>query len=312
MKLNESQLLAYVNGELPARECNEIEQAVRTLPDVARQVELLRASRLPYQAAFARQKLPPVPAHLARKIAGMAREAAQKNTKAKAGANDPVMPHLAGLAAFERVRSWLRVAPAWLAVAFFSGVFVCGVVLRLVPQVAPATRVGISMANEGVRPWVVAAAGYQQLYWRATLEHVDGDTELSKKTLEDIRKLDGLALMIPDLRAVGLTFKRVQRLRFNGSALVQIVYLPEQGAPVALCVMKERKPKEAVAEQRIDTMNVVTWRQSELGYALIGKPGDADLTAIAKRISGNLVDPLFTDGALPFIDAFHHLPASQH
>jgi anti-sigma factor RsiW len=299
MKPDEIQLLAYVNGELPARERDETEQAVRALPDVADKVALLRASRLPYREAFTRQKLPPVPEHLARKIGEMARKAAQKCSEAKTSANDPVMPHVPGIAAAVPVRSRLRFAPASLAVAFFAGAFVRGAVLRLAPQVALGTSGSISMAADGTRPWVVAAAAYQQLYSRDTLEYADGDTELSKKTLEQIRTQDGLALTIPDLRAVGLTFKRVQRLRFNDRALVQIVYLPEQGAPVALCVMKEPKPKEAVAEQRIDGMNVVTWWQSELGYALIGKPGDVDLTAIAMRISGNRVDPLFGEATLP-------------
>jgi len=140
----------------------------------------------------------------------------------------------------------------------------------------------------------MAAASYQQLYSRETLAYVDPDTNLSIKTIKEIREDDGLALRIPDLSAAGLTFKRVQRLRFNNKPLVQIVYLPAKGAPIALCVMKEVKPDAGVAGQQVDSMTVVTWRQAELGYALIGQPEGVDLTALGKQISAGGTAPLFS------------------
>jgi hypothetical protein len=41
-------------------------------------------------------------------------------------------------------------------------------------------------------------------------------------------------------------------------------------------------------------MTVVTWRQAELGYALIGQPQGVDLTALGKQISSSQVAPLFS------------------
>lgn len=303
MKPDDIQLLAYVNGELPEHAREEIERAVQASPDVAEQVALLRASRLPYREAFARQKLPPVPSRLTAQIEALAREAAQKNSgAAQPGANDPIVPAAPGVTPSAPIRSRLRVAPAWLAVAFVAGAFMCGAVLRFAPGAASGLGGGFSTASADARPWITAAAGYQQLYSRETLENVDANAELSEKTLAQIRDQDGLALSIPDLRDAGLTFKRVQRLRFGNKALVQIVYLPQQGAPVALCVMKEAKPDAGVAAARVASMNVVTWRQAELGYVLIGQPGDSehvDLDALAKRISGNHVDALFSDVPTP-------------
>ncbi|MGH8777591.1 anti-sigma factor family protein [Paraburkholderia sp.] len=299
MKPDDIQLLAYVNGELPEHARDEIERAVSTSPDIAEQVALLRASRLPYREAFAQQKLPPVPSRLAAQIEALAHETAQKNSAAQSGANDPVVPAEPGVAPAAPIRSRLRVAPAWLAVAFVAGAFICGAALRFAPGVASGFSGGFSAASANTRPWIAAAAGYQQLYSRETLDNVDANTDLSEKTLQQIRDQDGLAVSIPDLRAAGLTFKRVQRLRFGDKALVQIVYLPEQGAPVALCVMKEAKPDAGVAEARVASMNVVTWRRAELGYALIGKPGDVDLNGLAKRISSDGVDTLFGDTATP-------------
>jgi anti-sigma factor RsiW len=300
MKSDDILLLAYVDGELPPHQREEVERELRTSPDVAERVALLQASRLPYREAFASQKLPPVPPSLSAKIEELARAAKAKTTESVASpnvsVNDPVVPRAPGSPASSRIRSRLRVAPAWLGVAFLAGAFACGLVLRLGPGMGPASNTGASLASvgTGVSPWVMAAASYQQLYSRETLANVDPDANLSIKTVKEIRQDDGLALRIPDLSAAGLTFKRVQRLRFNNKPLVQIVYLPEKGAPVALCVMKERKPDAAVADQRVASMTVVTWRQAELGYALIGQPEGVDLAALGKQISAGAAAPLFS------------------
>ena len=152
------------------------------------------------------------------------------------------------------------------------------------------------MAEAGnLSPWVTAAVGYQQLFTRDTLAYAGDNPEASKKIVEDIRRADGLALRIPDLRSAGLTFKTVQRLRFHNKPLVQIVYLPEKGPPIALCVMKGMNSDQAVAAQVVDAMHVVTWRQAELSYALIGKTEGVDLGALGQRISNGEVDQLVSN-----------------
>jgi len=105
---------------------------------------------------------------------------------------------------------------------------------------------------------------------------------------------DRLALRVPDLSSAGLTFKSVQRLSFRNKPLVQIVYLPRSGPPIALCVMKDARPDEAVASRTVDSMGVTTWRQNELTYALIGQAGDVDLAALGKRISNLDTAALFS------------------
>ena len=316
MNPDDIELMAYVDGTLPAHAREAVERALNGSADAMLRVERLRASRLPYAEAFARQTLPPVPESLSARIAGMARAAKQsaqdaaRNDEAPgrqdavapagrdASVNDAVVPHPAGAEASAAIRSRLRIAPAWLAVAFVAGAFTCGFVLRLGSGTGPASTAGASVASvasvgSGVSPWVMAAASYQQLYSRDTLANVDADPALVAKTTAQIRDDDGLAVRIPDLSAYGLTFKRVQRLRFNDKPLIQIVYLPKQGAPVALCVTKEAKPDAGTATQRVASMTVVTWRQSELGYALIGRPRGLDLNALGNSISTRRTAPLF-------------------
>jgi hypothetical protein len=187
----------------------------------------------------------------------------------------------------------MHIAPAWLAVAFVAGAFCFGAVLRLAPGLDPAQG-AFSTASNGPSPWIRAVVDYQKLYSRETVAFGPVDTETSAQTVAQIRQDDKLSLRVPDLSSAGLTFKRVTRLRFQGKPLVQIEYLPPEGPPVALCVMKDMRPDETVAQSQVSDMNVVTWRQDELHYALVGGENkNIDLMAIGKQISGQGVDQLF-------------------
>jgi anti-sigma factor RsiW len=293
MKADDILLMEYVDGALSQQEREELEREIGSSAELAERVANLEASRLPFKEAFAAQKLPPVPASLTQKIEEMARAHAASNTRrADAGANDATLEHDASAPPSVPVRSGLRFTPTWLAVAFVAGAFCCGVVLRLAPGAVPGATLAASGSQAS--PWVTAAVNYQQLFSRETVADAEPDPAVEARTVADIRQQDGLALRVPDLRAAGLTFKKVQRLRFNNKALVQIVYLPQKGAPVALCVMKDVKPDQPVAQQHVDKMNVVTWRQAELSYALIGEPGNVDLHALGKQIAGSAVDLLFS------------------
>ncbi len=149
-------------------------------------------------------------------------------------------------------------------------------------------------------PWVQAAVGYQQLYTRDTEAFTHADAEVASRTISAIRHDDGVALRVPDLSAAGLTFRRVQRLQFHGRPLVQIVYFPEKGAPIALCVFKDHQPDTAVSPHDVNGMTVVMWRQAELSYALIGKPEGVDLVALGNQIAERSVNQLFGKAQVPF------------
>jgi anti-sigma factor RsiW len=287
MKTDEVMLMAYVDGELPPDQRHEVEEHIRASAEAAERVALLKASRVDYPGAFASQNVPPVPESLTQKIEAMTR--AHVAASAASASHDNAIP----ASVSTPVRSRMRSVPVWLAAACVAGAFCGGLFLRLGPLLDHGASG--SMAASNLSPWVQAATGYQKLYTRDTLAYVSETPETSSKTVDDIRREDGLALRIPDLRSAGLTFKTVQRLRFNNKPLVQIVYQPDKGEPVALCVMKDVKPDQAVAGQDVESMHVVTWRQAELSYALIGKPDGVDLNALGKQISNREVDPLFSD-----------------
>lgn len=289
-------LLAYVDGDLSPQQCREIEQLMEESPEVAERVFRLMASSLPYADAFARQAVPPVPDSLVQKIDALSQQTLAPRPMSQTGKEVTVPSSL-----------WCRLfgqpRPGWLAVAFATGAACYGLVLQAGffnnAQRTDAHRQAPLVAQSQASPWVQQAASYQRLYTRDTVSLVTPDAAVVARTVSDIHQVDGLGIRIPDLNSAGLTFKGIQRLRFNNKALVQLIYLPANGAPVALCVMREPKPDQSPAELRVAEMNVVVWRQSELGYALIGEPQGVDLNAVARLIVDRSAAPLFAARIAP-------------
>ncbi|WP_353192196.1 anti-sigma factor [Pandoraea pnomenusa] len=310
MNEDDIRLLAYVDEALPAAERADVEAAIAASPELADAVASLRASRLPYRETFAAQVVPPVPERLSANLDALLRAHAQRlapdGTSAAASApgaavrlDDAGHQSAANDAPVaRRVRAW------WLGAAFAAGVAATVVALPWVsdalhrpgPGGAPMTTASSAAppkSPQGVT-WVRAAADYQQLYVRETIASVRVDAGDIERTVSDIRQHDQLDIRVPDLSAKGLTFKRVQRLRWQDRALVQMVYLPETGDPIALCVVRDGRPDQGVAEQQIDNMGVVTWRKGQIGYALIGASGGSvDLKAVAKGLAEGPAAPLF-------------------
>lgn len=305
-------LMAYVDGNLQPRERREVERTIVVSAEVAERVALLRASALPYRRAFQRQQLPPVPESLARNVAQLIDAYAGASGMRTAGRKDPAAAWASrasgrspwsspvrarpwasacasGLECARPVRARIRAAAPWAALAFVAGAFCCATALRLT-QGSASADVAQTLSPQaipaGMSPWVVAAVNYQRLYARETVASDPPVVGLSH-IAEDIRRDDGLSIHVPDLRSLGLTLKRVQRLRFNNKPLVQIVYLPENGSPVSLCVITDDKPDATLTQQHVDTMQAVTWRLAKQSYALIGMSGDTDLAAIGRYIAEN-------------------------
>ncbi|VVD93326.1 putative transmembrane anti-sigma factor [Pandoraea communis] len=324
MNEDDIRLLAYVDETLSAAQREEVEAAITASPELIDAVESLRASRLPYRETFAAQVIPPVPDSLSANIEALLRAHTLQQMALEGRTADVVVPLESAASirvddahnlpaandapAGRRVRAW------WLAAAFAAGVAATAVTLSLVPGVLNTSGAGSGGLMSASMPppkspqgttWVRAAAEYQQLYARDTIASVRVDESDTERTVSDIRQNDKLDINVPDLRSQGLTFKRVQRLRWQDRALVQMVYLPQAGDPIALCVLRDPRPDQGVSEQKIDQMGVVTWRKGQIGYALIGAPGSVDLKAVAKALSDGPVAPLYGLLMLPEITQGH-------
>ncbi|MGZ7178174.1 anti-sigma factor family protein [Burkholderia gladioli] len=292
MKPDDSTLIAYADGELDAAGAASVEQALAESSELRESVARLRASRLPYQDAFAAQKLPPLPDALRLRVEAMA-SAAQAQSAAAAQAQPREQEAVPASAKVVPLPARRNRPMLWLAAAFVAGAFCAGLVQQFAAGGFGAGRGPTLAAGGAKKPWISVAADYQQLYTRDTVANLTPDPAVAAKIVGEIRSDDGIRLRVPDLSMAGMRFKAIDRLRYDGKPLVQIVYLPEHGVPVALCVMKDARPDQGIAQHEMHGMTVVAWRQNELSYALIGKPDSGDLEAIARQISGSHVDAMF-------------------
>ena len=314
MNVDDILLMSYVDDEVSPQQRAEVEAALAQSPELAQRAAALRASRLPYQAAFRAQTLSTMPPALAARIAAMAQAAARAPEALSPAAANPRSASPSGAAASATAaaspaqpahpamrarRAAANGVAAWLALAFVAGAFICGAVLRYAPGAAQLAGVTprTVVAAAAPLPWIQSVVGYQSLYTRDTLADLDSDPAATARMVNQIHQDDALPVNVPDLSAAGLTFKRVQRLRFNGRALVQIAYLPQRGAPVALCVIGDSKPDQPLQVQQVGEMKVVTWRRQHLSYALLAKDGEVDLSALGAHLAHDDAPALF--GALP-------------
>jgi anti-sigma factor RsiW len=270
MNVDDTLLLAYVDGELSADRRAEVEAAAAHSPDVAGRLAALRASALPYAAAFDKQVIPPFPVGLSERISELV----------------SVSTVPARAPAVSRRHFWTTGSGLRVAAAFFAGAVISGVLLTFMSGHRGTATVDSS--------WVKAIADYQVLYTRETVANVVEDPSLTEKILGELRQNDGLPVVIPDLRSAGLTFKRVQRLSVHNQPVVQIVYLPEHGGdPVALCLTRSTQPDEVPRGRVVDDMQAVEWRQDNMDYVLLARQAQLDLADLGHRIAHGHVANLY-------------------
>ncbi|MBV8404949.1 MAG: anti-sigma factor [Gammaproteobacteria bacterium] len=268
MSIDESDLLAYADGSLSSERMAEIEAAVARSPELAARLAAMRASALPYRAAYEAQPAPPLPARLTARVAELI-EANSGRPRAR--------------------KSWPR-----LVAAFAAGVVCCAVSWTILSSGRP-----LESTAGGMSPWIHAVADYQQLYSRETLANVTEDHRLSDRVISELQVADGMSVRVPDLRSAGLIFKRVQRLSFHQQPVVQMVYLPEQGDPIALCATRDARPNEEPHVRQIDELITVSWRRGNLGYVLLGRAPAQSMLELAQRLARGETGTLYGRGGDP-------------
>ena len=267
-------LRAHADGEPAPQQRAEVDAAIAADPALAAQSAALFASRLPYRSAFEFDAPPPVPAALLARVAELASVARvyTSETPALAGASAGSQRHAAPAPGSGRpTRRWAML-------------LLSGVVLGCLLAAAVAT-----LRQRQVEPWLRSVITYHTMYSRETV--TDGGPALGQAQAAALRKAlhdqQGLELTLPDLRAQGLQFVRAQRLQFDGRTVLQLVYLPERGAPLALCLMPAiSQPERALA---IDGQQALAWHAGGWAYVLIGALPLEQLQALRQRLPATLI-----------------------
>jgi anti-sigma factor RsiW len=275
MSLDERTLLAYVDGDLSAQRRAEVEAAVAANAELALTVRHLQGSRLPYQSAFERAVLPsmpPLPDALRERIEALSAVAVASHGAARV--NQGHAPALAQRPPGNQ-RRWL-----------LAGLAVLTLLLGLALGRWSANGMGKSGGGD-IEPWIVAASSYHAMYARETV--LDGGEAYAQVAALKARLLTqhNINLQIPDLKPEGLRFMRAQQLQFDGKLVIQLVYLPQTGPPVALCLTPATTQSNRVAT--LDQQQVLAWQNGVWAYALVGQLSRPDMQRLRERLVVPLV-----------------------
>ena len=264
-------LRSYVDAELPPQRRMEVEAAIAADAELAAQVEALSASRLPYLSAFAQERLAPVPAALQQRIAELSAVAAASHDMALAAVGHGAGPAGGGQ----------QPGRAGDARLIWLGLLLLGLIVGYLA----ATHVARSAAPDA-EPWVLKVASYHSMYARETV--MEGGIELSQtKALQRRLQQKGLVLQIPDLQAKGLRFVRAQQLQFEGRMVLQLVYLPQEGLPIALCLTPA--PEQPERSTAVDGLQTLTWHAGGWAYVLVGSLLATDMQNIKRGLPAVLI-----------------------
>lgn len=260
MNIDESLLRAYVDSELPREQRDQVEAALANNPSLQAQAAALRASCLPYRAAFEMQDLPPVPQSLQRHLASLT---------AVADATQP-----APKATAMTRRRWAGAGMA-LAASFAAGL------------VMPTPWRRAAPAESDVASWIDAVAKYQAMYVRDTVDQTLDDPVRARTVLANFAAQVPQAVVVPDLRDAGLAFKRVQRLGFGDRPLLQMVFLPAAGKPAALCVLPTPDADAPLNVRRLEGLSVAAWQKKGLAYVFAADMTLAQTSVIAEKLNAD-------------------------
>lgn len=236
MKVSDADLIAYLDGALDEQQLSKLLQASEHDSDLAQTLAALDASRLPYEAAYAQQSLPELPAALNHRVAQLLEVAGSQETS-----RGP----------FSLSRTGQGVAAAVLAISCLATGYLLGNgqarVENTVSAELPRQTDAIGEERDHHDALVRRVADYQSLYAAATVEGIDNGEADARIMMDRLRKTGWTNVGVPDLSDQGYEFVRAQQLGFNGRPLVQLVYKRPGSAPLALCYM----PITAVADKPI-------------------------------------------------------------
>ncbi len=281
MVIDDVMLLAWVDGELDESLHLQVQAAVDRDPALQARVQALRASCLPYRAAFEAQQLPPLPPALVGQLdelLALSRDRSTATAASAGGREGPMAPALR--------RRWLL---GGMAASVAVGLLALPWVGRPGDALSALSVLPGWDDRDDREPWIAAIAQYHALYVRETVAQ---STEPPRPLQDLLEGWDaGLRqrLHVPDLRARGLAFRRAQRLGLGEAPLIQLVYLPEQGRPLALCFLVSGGAPRAPRFESIGTQSVASWTDAGLAFVVVGELAMPDLRQLVPLIRSQVL-----------------------
>lgn len=264
MNIDDTTLIDYLDKQLSDEERKMFEHRMEMDADLQQRVQAMKASVLPYQAAFNDEDLPEMPAHLNQKLSEIT---------ALLDDEKPVV---------ERTGLSLAWVASFVILAFCSGVLVKH-------MIAPSPQVAIS-AHERLpidEALLQAMIQYQALYTRDTVKHATQTSARTQAVLTQFFGENESSFSLPDLQQNGYGFRRAQLLAHQGQSILQLVYLPEQGEPLALCITRSNNELDVKNSKLVYPyagINSLVWNKQTMTMMLMHNASVESLNALYNSI----------------------------
>lgn len=273
----EVRLSAYLDGQLPRSEMNEIDE-ILAQDDGARDVfEKLKLGSEFGARAFERMLQEPIPLDLVRNI----KEARKSDDEApKLGiAGIPV----AATPAPRRSAVWMQALAASLAI-FMAG----GVAGYLISEQQDTD--GPLQIAAAPRTWLDDIADYHRIYARQTRHLVEVPASDKDHIVEWLSASTGVPFTLPDLSSQNLKFEGARLLVAGGKPTAQLLYRDAENEIFAICFLQSDpvEGRTTLAESMRNDIGLVSWQQGKASYVVVGPSADPDLERIAEAVSASI------------------------
>jgi len=264
-KLRED-LVAYVDGELPAEQVRAIESWLASDAEAQQLRRQLQEDNLALRGLLSGVLRDPVPKQLVDAIGLSSSETSAKP------------PESATIAPFPS-RTRPRPMAPWLAAAAAISLVVGGLGGFFAGQYQ--TRQELAAAQQPPS-WIMQVAEYHRVYAREKRHLVEVAAAETPQIESWLGKRLEMNLVVPDLAAQGLTFQGARMLVINGEPVAQLIYTPPDGRALALCIIRSPKEDKPLTASKQEDLNLVDWRVKGYGFVVIGWEDDAHMRAIAE------------------------------
>ncbi|MEM7294007.1 MAG: hypothetical protein AAF420_11520 [Pseudomonadota bacterium] len=249
----EELLIAYADGRLDDQQRADVEHILAQDSSAREFLELLERSNLPFKEAFDTTLEHRVP-------------------DAMQNAID---------AAF--VARPQRAVGRWYGGLALTATLVLGVVLGYL--MSDFTNRQPSEQNPPI--WLAQIASYHELYVRET---VDAAEQMPREHFASrARQVLGADISVPNLSDNQLEFRRGQVLRIDGKPLVQLAYLPADGAPLALCIVRSANQDRDFYSGVSHNLQFVAWARDGFNIVLVGSLDEQAMKAAATEANRQLL-----------------------
>lgn len=273
-KPNDEMLIAYLDGELDASVCAEIEAWLERDAVMRNHVAGLADSARLLRAAFDPVLHEPVPERLLAAVRGeTAAPVADIATERKKRSAE----RLGG-------KSWVQ----WAAAAGVAGLLAGGSAGFFLAGPGVSNR---QTANLAASDWLDNIAGYHKLFVSAgpddlALVDVPANGGDARKAIQKLPS----DFRLPNLQPWGLQFQGARFVFIEGQPGTQLFYTTDNKAlgPLTVVVANSTKPDLAPTFDRRDNLNVLYWRHHGHAYALVGAADIGYLWNISNDIAYQL------------------------